>query len=277
MPPRRGLPRGGRGTSGFRSHGVATSLEISGQNIPVRVRRPTLDVTRERGTNVQLVEEEGGTSRLIVDARRRRRREAQGGNAAPREEGWKELPGNMPNYKDAAGWANVKAEEMKKYAQYWENIDWKEKWDDRNYVAFEAERARRQRNELKEKMLEERQDALKKLGTDLQDELKKPWWQRKRNKGNIMVRMFGFGLDVIAVPFFVASWTAGRLGRPLSWINDKLLGAPQYGSEPGRTQFQKGTTRRHFMETIFAERRDAKAAIRTTRSEIERLRTELKK
>ncbi len=55
-----------------KDHGVVTGrINISGQRIPVRVKRPTLDITKEEGTRLRLRKEGGGTSRLIVEGRGR--------------------------------------------------------------------------------------------------------------------------------------------------------------------------------------------------------------
>lgn len=60
------MPR--RPRSRWRRMGVATSVEVSGTRVPVTVRRPRLDITREMGTDLRLRRLRGGTSRLLVRA-----------------------------------------------------------------------------------------------------------------------------------------------------------------------------------------------------------------
>ena len=49
----------------WRRRGTATELEISGQQLPVTAKRPTVRVTKERGFNVQ-TRETGPRRRKVV-------------------------------------------------------------------------------------------------------------------------------------------------------------------------------------------------------------------
>ncbi|MDP6670445.1 MAG: hypothetical protein QGI60_01365 [archaeon] len=65
-----------RGRNSFRDMGVANEIEIGGQHIPINVRRPTVDITRERGANLRVHERPGGNAEIIV-------RDERGGGRPP--------------------------------------------------------------------------------------------------------------------------------------------------------------------------------------------------
>ncbi len=259
MAPRKNALHSG---TRFRNHGVATKLNVEGQRIPIHVKRPILEVTREAGTNVQLREEPGGTTRLVVDAGAGGRRIQEHEPVQPRETGWTELPENMP--KDAAGWKNVSGEEIKKYTDFWGKISWNEKWDKPDYVRFEAERAGRQRAKIAERIAQERTAVHKNAIAAAEAELKKPWGQRKRNAGlanKLWWRPFYLAQDIVALPFAVGSWLLGKIARPVSWINDKILKSPSYIADKNkkgikRTKLYSGTTKKDFLPSIRTERRE---------------------
>jgi hypothetical protein len=57
--------------------GVANEVEIGSQHIPINVRRPTVDITRERGANLRVRERPGGHAEIVV------RDERGGGRGEP--------------------------------------------------------------------------------------------------------------------------------------------------------------------------------------------------
>ncbi len=153
-------------------------------------------------------------------------------------------------------------EKHKEGIGYWKDEPWEKKWADPEYVKFEAARAKEHRAELAEKAAKENAAAHKKAIAAAEDELKKPWGQRKRNAGlanKFWWRPFGLALDIAALPFAAGSWILSRLARPIRRVNERLLGNKGYGEKIAgdkKTNITKGTTfKKDFFPSIGTERR----------------------
>ncbi|MAG22334.1 MAG: hypothetical protein CL943_03475 [Candidatus Diapherotrites archaeon] len=60
------------GRAGWKKAGVANSIEISGANVPIKVKRPTLSIEKERGANIEVRDVPGGYKGIIVKDERGR-------------------------------------------------------------------------------------------------------------------------------------------------------------------------------------------------------------
>ena len=157
-------------------------------------------------------------------------------------------------------------EKFREQIEHWKNVPWEEKHSNPAYVRFEEERAAAQRAEIGKLVFEQRLAALKAQEKKLGAELKKPWRERSRNK-SIAIRGIQFVMNIAELPFEGASIVAGFFARPISWINEQLLGKKSYIMKEGKIPLEKGTSRRDFFGTLFAERRD----LARIRSQIKKL------
>lgn len=256
--------------------GVASNIVITGQKIPIRVQRPTLNITREAGTKLNFQEEEGGTHRLIVESHARESNEPiQEQERAQELRKWlRESPekrfsseeywslfNDFEKHQCREYWEHrIPEKERIESELYWRTVPWNEKFNDERYAAFEARRAKNQRGEIKDRVVVEKAIALLNKEKELVGKLNTSWGQRKRNAGignKLFWRPFGLLLDIAALPFFVGSKLLSWSARPISWINDKLLGTVSYsdkGTGAKRTKLPAGTTKKAFFPSLFAER-----------------------
>jgi hypothetical protein len=157
--------------------------------------------------------------------------------------------------------------------KYWLTVPWGEKVNGSGslrdaYFKFEGQRAEKERLARAGPAENDLADIRKQQIKKLEDELKKPWGQRERNKGlgnKLFWRPFNFVSDIVFLPFAFGSWTAGLLARPLTWFNDKILQAPHYGRASTPLNEGTGLSLRkpsEFMPSLFTERRELNAARR---------------
>lgn len=263
----------------FKGRGNAQNVVIKGQNIPITVKRPTLEITKEHGANVRLKKVKGGTTRIIVGRERERGEESQAEwqqhakHDVKSKEFWDSMGDNK--FKHREYWENMVTEKQRMNDErYWDTVPWEEKWDDDNYLEFKfggVEKGYKggivgkQRKQMQEKIDLQRTVALLKEKQKIEEELKKSWGQRGRNKGfrnYLFWRPANLAIDIASSPFALASKVAGSAARPISWVNDKWLesvGYAEKGSNTERTKLNKGTTGKDFFKSVMAERRGLSA------------------